>query len=211
MFNLNLTKELHHKVVILEDDSVMGELMQSQVNAIEGFYCQHVFENPLDFLSHKLEVDIILLDVVMPEMNGIEAIDKILLKYPEVSIIMNTIKDDADTIFMALKKGASGYIDKQSLHLNFEQILKTVADGGAYMTPVIARKVFDSFHEVKNHFEHLTKREMEVTSSILDGKSYKMIAGEFDISLDTVRFFVKNIYKKLKINSKGELFKLAKK
>lgn len=208
---MKLAKEYSQKVVILEDDTIMGKLMQSQVNAIEGYSCQHVFENPLDFLSNQIEMDILLLDVVMPEMNGIEAIDKILQSYPEVSIIMNTIKDDADTIFMALKKGASGYIDKQTLHLNFEEILKTVANGGAYMSPIIARKVFDSFHEVKNHFEQLTNREMEVTSCILDGKSYKMIAGEFNISLDTVRFFVKNIYKKLKINSKGELFKLAKK
>lgn len=202
---------LHHKVVILEDDTIMGELMKAQVNAIEGFECQHVFENPVSFLSKNLEIDILLLDVVMPEMNGIDAIDKILLKYPEVAIIMNTIKDDADTIFTALKKGASGYIDKQSLNLNLEEILITVATGGAYMTPLIARKVVDSFHEVKNQFEHLTKRELDVTNCILDGKSYKMIAADFDISIDTVRFFVKNIYRKLKINSKGELFKLANK
>ena len=92
-----------------------------------------------------------------------------------------------------------------------EEILITVATGGAYMTPLIARKVVDSFHEVKNQFEHLTKRELDVTNCILDGKSYKMIAADFDISIDTVRFFVKNIYRKLKINSKGELFKLANK
>ena len=124
---------------------------------------------------------------------------------------MNTIKDDPDTIFSALKKGASGYIDKQSLNLNFEDILNTVANGGAYMTPLIARKVFDSFQQIKNNFEQLTKREMEITNSILKGLSYKMIASDLGISLDTVRFFVKNIYRKLKINSKGELFRIAKK
>lgn len=199
------------KVVIIEDDHILGEILKDQVNAIPGFHCQHVYSGPLHFLTRKSEAQIILLDVAMPEMNGLEAIELILKKYPDVAIIMNTIKDDTETIFTALKKGALGYIDKQSIGINLQEVLQTVANGGAYMTPSIARKVFNSFQEPKNHFEKLTERERDVTNGILEGLSYKLIAQRHDISLDTVRMNVKNIYKKLKINSKGELFNLAKK
>ena len=181
------------------------------MNAIDGFQCHYVFEVPLSFLVRKPEAHNILLDIVIPEMNGLEAIDLILKKYPDVAIIMNTIKNDTDTIFSALKKGALGYIDKQSVGVNLEEVLRTVAEGGAYMTPGIARKIFNSFQEPRNHFEKLTDRERDVTNGILEGLSYKMIASKYDISIDTVRMNIKSIYKKLKINSKGELFNLAKK
>jgi DNA-binding NarL/FixJ family response regulator len=199
------------RVVIVEDDFIIGEILKNTINSFNGFECQFVYEDPIQFLEKNTKADILLLDIVMPGINGIDFIELILAKFPDLSIIMNTIKDDPDTIFSALKKGASGYIDKQSLNLNFEDILNTVANGGAYMTPLIARKVFDSFQQIKNNFEQLTKREMEITNSILKGLSYKMIASDLGISLDTVRFFVKNIYRKLKINSKGELFRIAKK
>lgn len=206
MLMLNL-----EQVVIIEDDHILGEILKERVNSIPGFQCQHIFAGPLKFLTRKPEAHIILLDIVMPEMNGLEAIELILKKYPDVAIIMNTIKDDTETIFTALKKGALGYIDKQSIGVNLQEVLQTVANGGAYMTPSIARKVFNSFQEPKNHFEKLTDREKDVTNGILEGLSYKLIAQKHEISIDTVRMNVKNIYKKLKINSKGELFNLAKK
>lgn len=199
------------QVVIIEDDHILGEILQERVNSIPGFKCKYIFAGPLKFLTRKPEANIILLDIVMPEMNGLDAIEIILKKYPDVAIIMNTIKDDTDTIFTALKRGALGYIDKQSIGINLQEVLQTVANGGAYMTPSIARKVFNSFQEPKNHFEKLTERERDVTNGILEGLSYKLIAQKHEISIDTVRMNVKNIYKKLKINSKGELFNLAKK
>lgn len=199
------------QVVIIEDDHILREILREHVNIIDGFQCNHVFEGPLSFLVRNPEAHIILLDIVMHEMNGLEAIDLILKKNPEVSIIMNTIKDDTDTIFAALKKGALGYIDKQSVGVNLEEVLHTVAGGGAFMTPGIARKIFNSFQEPRNRFEKLTDRERDVTNGILEGLSYKMIASKYDLSIDTVRMNIKSIYRKLKINSKGELFNLAKK
>lgn len=200
-------------VVIVEDDLVLGEILKNRVNDTAGFHCENVFENPLLFLgTEDIQVDMVLLDVVMPEMNGLEAIEPILSRYPEVSIIMNTIKDDTDTIFSALKLGALGYVDKQTFGVCFEDVLQTVAAGGAYMTPKIARKVFDSFHQTKKgKFENLTNREQDVTNAILEGLSYKLIAAKYGISLDTVRMNIKNIYRKLRINSKAELFHLARK
>ncbi len=111
--------ENKQKVVVLEDDHILAEVIQRRVNAIAGFECTHVFENPVEFLKSDISADIILLDIVMPEMNGLEAIEPILARHPETAIIMNTIKDDTETIFAALKKGALGYVDKQSFDISF--------------------------------------------------------------------------------------------
>jgi DNA-binding NarL/FixJ family response regulator len=101
-------------------------------------------------------------------------------------------------------------VDKQSLDVDFEEVLKTVAGGGAYMTPKVARIVFNSFQRPQARFEKLTEREQDVCTAILDGLSYKLIAERYNISINTVRMNVKNIYRKLKINSKGELFNLSR-
>jgi DNA-binding NarL/FixJ family response regulator len=201
----------HYAVIIIEDDLVMGNILKSRINETALFRCKHIFEEPISFLKENEKADIILLDVVMAKMNGLDAIEQILNKYPDVAIIMNTIKDDTDTIFGALQKGAVGYLDKQCININLEEVLQTVASGGAYMTPLIAKKVVDSYFHSGNRFGELTNRERDVTNLILDGYSYKMIATEYDLSIDTVRFYIKNIYRKLKINSKGELFNLNKK
>lgn len=199
-----------NKVVVLEDDHILSEMIQKRVNDIEGFECTHTFENPVEFLKSNVDAEIILLDIVMPEMNGLDAIEPILAKYPETAIIMNTIKDDTETIFAALKKGALGYVDKQSFDIRLEEVLRIVSEGGAYMTPKIARNIINSFHQSHHDFENLTQREKDVTNCILDGLSYKMIADSLDISVDVVRSNIKSIYRKLNINSKGQLFNLAK-
>jgi DNA-binding NarL/FixJ family response regulator len=199
-----------NKVVVLEDDHILSEMIQKRVNDIEGFECTHTFENPVEFLKSNVDAEIILLDIVMPEMNGLDAIEPILAKYPETAIIMNTIKDDTETIFAALKKGALGYVDKQSFDIRLEEVLRIVSEGGAYMTPKIARNIINSFQQSHHDFENLTQREKDVTNCILDGLSYKMIADSLDISVDMVRSNIKSIYRKLNINSKGQLFNLAK-
>ena len=108
-------------IIIIEDDIHLARLMQKSVNEIENMSCKQIFTTPLDFLNNPVEADIYLLDIVMPEMNGIEAIERILKLYPNASIVMNTIKDDSETIFKALQFGASGYIDKQSFEMKHAQ------------------------------------------------------------------------------------------
>lgn len=202
--------EKKHEVVVLEDDRILAEVIRERVNRLEGFECIHIFENPLQFLSSGIRAEVVLLDVVMPGMNGLDAIEPILAANPEAAIVMNTIKDDSETIFAALKRGALGYLDKQSFDVRLEEVLSIVSSGGAYMTPKIARNVIDSFHQSHQDFERLSQRERDVTHAILDGLSYKMIADKLDISVDVVRANIKAIYRKLNINSKGELFRLAK-
>jgi DNA-binding NarL/FixJ family response regulator len=202
--------EKKHQVVVLEDDRILAEVIRERVNRIDGFECIHVFESPLQFLSSGVRAEIVLLDVVMPGMNGLDAIEPILAANPDAAIVMNTIRDDSETIFAALKRGALGYLDKQSFDVRLEEVLAIVSGGGAYMTPKIARNVIDSFQQSHQDFEKLSQRERDVTHAILDGLSYKMIADKLDISVDVVRAHIKTIYRKLNINSKGELFRLAK-
>ncbi len=200
-----------YNVVIIEDDRIISELLKNKINELASFSVVSTYENPVDFLTDNIKFDIILLDIVLPEMNGLDAIDPILIKYPEALIVMNTIKDDQETIFTALKRGALGFIDKQSFEVNFEEVLQVVANGGAFMTPSIARKVVNNFQEPSSSLEKLSPREKEIANGILKGLSYKLVAMEYGISIDTVRIHIKNIYRKLKINSKSQLFNLINK
>jgi DNA-binding NarL/FixJ family response regulator len=200
-----------YNVVVIEDDRIISELLKNKINESDDFLVVNTYENPVLFLNDKIKFDIILLDIVMPEMNGLDAIDPILTKYPDALIVMNTIKDDQETIFTALKRGALGFIDKQSFDVNFEEVLQIVANGGAYMTPSIARKVVTNFQEPSSSLEKLSPREKEIANGILKGLSYKLVAMECGISIDTVRIHIKNIYRKLKINSKSQLFNLINK
>ena len=161
-------------------------------------------------LAMEFIPDLIICDVLMPEMNGLDAIEKILAIHPNTSIVINSIKDDTDTIFKAIQSGAVGYIDKQSFVMNFHEVFSSIDNQGAYMTPKIARKVFSFFQKSSNVYEALSARESEIVQGILDGLSYKMIADRYDISIDTVRFHIKAIYRKLKINSKSQLFNIFK-
>ena len=197
-----------YKVVIIEDDVVLTHYLSSKINEIQNLEVLKTYLNPVLFLADNLQFDIILLDVMMPEMNGLDAIEPILLKYPDSLILMNTIKDDQETIFKALKKGALGFLDKQSFDINYEEVLNIIANGGAFMTPSIARKVIENFQSPTFTLESLSPREKEIADGILNGLSYKAVALAHGISIDTVRIHIKNIYRKLKINSKSQLFNL---
>lgn len=195
------------KIIIIDDDFTLGEFMQEKINEIENYSCDLIFSDPLTFINKPIEADIYILDVVMTNLNGLEMIEQILKIYPSSKIIMNTIKDDPDTIFQALKMGALGYIDKQSFENNFLTVFESVLNDGAYMTPKIARKVIDYYSAPKEILNQLTNRERDIVNGILDGLSYKLISDHYNISLDNVRMNIKRVYRKLNINSKSELFK----
>jgi DNA-binding NarL/FixJ family response regulator len=196
------------KIIIIEDDIHLAKLMQENINRNETVQCQHIFSNPVEFFRNPVEADVYLLDIVMPEMNGLNAIEKILHIFPESIIIINTIKDDSETTFKALQLGASGYIDKQSFEHNFKDVFACVENGGAFMTPKIARMLISYINKPKAITEKLTIREKDIVNGIVDGLSYKLIADRYEIALDTVRMNVKSVYRKLNINSKAELFKM---
>ena len=198
-------------MVIIEDDLGLARMMQTVINRIPGFYCENIFSNPIPFLTREYPVDIVLLDVSMPGMSGLAAIEPILDKYPEAAIVMNTVRDDDETIFEALKKGAEGYVVKHDSDVSLQEVLTTISTGGAFMTPLIAKKVLDNFKTKKSSaLETLTEREQKIAEDIVEGWSYRLIAENTGVSINTVRKYIKRIYRKLNINSKAELFKLSK-
>ena len=198
------------QIIIIEDDIHLACLMQENINTNKNLDCQHIFTNPVEFLNNPVEADIYLLDIIMPEMDGLTAIEKIHKLYPNAIIIMNSIKDDTESIFKALQLGAIGYIDKQSFEINFKEVFESVANGGAYMTPKIARMLISFINKPRQIIEQLTEREKDIVNGIVDGLSYKLIADRHEIALDTVRMNVKKVYRKLSINSKSELFSILR-
>lgn len=198
------------QIIIIEDDIHLACLMQESINTNKNLNCQHIFTNPVEFLNNPVEADIYLLDIIMPEMDGLTAIEKIHKLYPNAIIIMNSIKDDTESIFKALQLGAIGYIDKQSFEINFKEVFESVANGGAYMTPKIARMLISFINKPRQIIEQLTDREKDIVNGIIDGLSYKLIADRHEIAIDTVRMNVKKVYRKLSINSKSELFSILR-
>ena len=198
------------QIIIIEDDIHLACLMQENINTNKNLDCQHIFRNPVEFLNNPVEADIYLLDIIMPEMDGLTAIEKIHKLYPNAIIIMNSIKDDTESIFKALQLGAIGYIDKQSFEINFKEVFESVANGGAYMTPKIARMLISFINKPRQIIEQLTEREKDIVNGIVDGLSYKLIADRHEIAIDTVRMNVKKVYRKLSINSKSELFSILR-
>ena len=199
---------MKYKIIVIEDDKEFAELQKNTINSLSNFEVINFHLNPKEFLkSGYSHIDIILLDIIMPEMDGITAIKPISEKYPKSSIVINSVKQDTETILKCLQEGAVGYVDKQNFFEYVEEVLNSVINEGAFITPKIARRIFDYFTQKKNNLEELTPREVEVALAISEGLSYKMTADKLNISIDTVRMNIRNIYKKLKINSKSELVK----
>jgi len=150
--------------------------------------------------------DVVLCDIGLPGMNGIEGIKKIKDRYPQIDIIMLTVFNDSDRIFKSLCAGATGYALKGT---PLQEILKAVLeikDGGSYMSPSIARKVVEYFAPSRNgNQDILSAKEKQIVRALTEGLSYKLIADRLTISIGTVRTHIKNIYRKLHVNSKAEV------
>ncbi len=198
-------------VGIVEDNKKIRDLIQRYLDMQEELSCPVAVdsvEEMLEYLEEHQRPDVILMDIQLPGMSGIKGIGLIKDKYPEIDIMMLTVYHDSHKIFNALRAGASGYLLKHtSLPEIKESILKLV-DGGAPMSPQIARKVINHFQEnapKKDTDSDLTPREHDIVNGLVDGLSYKMIGDRYDISIDTVRAHIRNIYKKLHVNSKAEV------
>lgn len=198
-------------VGIVEDNKKIRDLIQRYLDMQDELKCPvavDTVEEMIEYLEDHPHPNVILMDIQLPGMSGIKGIGLIKEKYPEIDIIMLTVYHDSHKIFNALRAGASGYLLKHtSLPEIRESILKLI-DGGAPMSPQIARKVINHFQEnapKKDPDSDLTPREHDIVNGLVDGLSYKMIADRYDISIDTVRAHIRNIYKKLHVNSKAEV------
>lgn len=196
---------------IVEDNVKIRDLIQRYLDMQDGMECpvaKDSVEEMLEYLEKHTRPNVLLMDIQLPGMSGIKGMEIIKSKYPEIDIIMLTIYHDSHKIFDSLKAGASGYLLKHTSLPEIKESIENLLKGGAPMSPQIARKVITHFNEQapkKNPDSALTNREQDIVNGLVDGLSYKMIADRYDISIDTVRAHIRNIYKKLHVNSKGEV------
>ena len=198
------------KVGIIEDDDFIRENIRKYLNRQENFLCdiaEESFEKFLPKLAAEGPIDIALADIGLPGISGISGIKILKRDYPGINIIMLTVYNDSTRIFNSLCAGASGYLLKNTPLEEIKKAIEELDSGGAPMSPEIARKVIEYFNPKKtdNYKSTLTSKENEIVNLMVDGLSYKMIADKIGISIDTVRFHIKNIYRKLHVNSKGEV------
>ncbi|MEE9429706.1 MAG: response regulator transcription factor [Melioribacteraceae bacterium] len=197
-------------VAIIEDIRDIREPLFEFLSNQEEIVCNLAEESVEDFFANydkEISPDVILLDIGLPGISGLAAIKIIKEKIPEVNIIMFTVQEEYDNIFNALKSGASGYMLKSEPLAVIKAAILDVHVGGAPMSSQIARKVINYFSQesitLKDNL--LTSKETEITNYVVDGLNYKMIAANLDVSVNTIKFHIKNIYTKLHINSQAEL------
>jgi DNA-binding NarL/FixJ family response regulator len=204
----NATALKRMNVALIDDNEIVLRILKLHMMRRREVEFTSEFTSVDQFLAESSAPNFIFLDLKMSPINGIEAIPMILEKFPDTSIIIHSSQADQDSIFQSLQLGAVGYLYKEDVNDTLDSLLETVFKGGSVMTPSIAKKVIAFFHRPAKLMNQLSPREMDVTQGVLDGLSYKMIAEKHQISIDTVRMNIKHIYKKLNINSKGELFHL---
>ncbi|CAN5700512.1 response regulator transcription factor [soil metagenome] len=197
------------KVIIFDDndslrDSITMLLQDSADFTLAGSY-SHCLDAAENITNTK--PDVVIMDIDMPGMNGIEGVKLIRKIFPAVQILMLSVFDEDEKVFAAIKAGAGGYILKNAEPQNMLHAISEVYNGGAPMTPGIARKVLHQFQTLLPEEEkdyHLSTREKEVLSLLVDGLSYKMITDKLNITYDTVRAHMKKIYEKLHVASMTE-------
>lgn len=203
------------KVCVFDDNIQRRELLEILLNTSDGYHCTGAYNDCRNVLSHMASdtPEVVLMDIDMPHVNGIEGLTLIKQHFPSVKVLMQTIFEDEDKIFDAIIAGADGYILKKTAPIKLLDAIKEVMEGGAPMTPVIAKQLlllFNNKHKriAKKDFD-LTSREMEILSLLVEGYSYKMIAAKCNVSYPTVNSHISNIYHKLKVSSGTEAVAMA--
>jgi DNA-binding NarL/FixJ family response regulator len=196
-------------VAIIEDQREVREGLTMLINGTRGFRCMGSFrsmEEALRLIGNQLP-DVLLTDIGLPGMSGIEGIRILKERYPDLPIMALTIYDDEAEIFDALCAGASGYLLKDTQPARLLECLREVISGGAPMSPEVARRVvklFRAFRPPERASHNLTPQETELLKLLVEGHNYKTAAAELAISIHTVSFHLRNIYEKLQVHSKSE-------
>ncbi|MCX6152151.1 MAG: response regulator transcription factor [Ignavibacteriales bacterium] len=195
------------KIVIIEDHNEFRESIAYMLQSTEGFKCIGKYASVEEALDLMQEPDVVLLDINLPGISGIEGIEKIKAIFPKTNIIMLTVFDDNKNIFHSILSGADGYILKKTPPLRILQAIEDAAAGGSPMTASIAKQVLNLFkyHIPKNNGSiNLTEREREILSLIVVGLSNDEISTKLFISQQTVRNHIRHIYEKLHVHSKSQ-------
>ena len=200
------------RVALFEDNYMLRDGYYQLINGTPGFVCTGAFDNAGDivFKINSCKPDVILMDIDMPGINGIQATRLVKEHFPEIYIVIQTVFEDEEKIFESIHSGANGYILKKSPPLKILEAVTDAFNGGAPMTPSIASKTLKLFRQTTvqppaNLESQLNERQKEILENIVSGLSYKLIAEKLSISTDTVKYHIKNIYSILHVHSHIEL------
>jgi DNA-binding NarL/FixJ family response regulator len=198
------------RVSVFDDNATRRDGLHLLLENSPGFECSGVFENCTHVIDDvkSSRPDVILMDIEMPGISGIDAVKKIKEYYPLLPVMMQTVFDHDEKVFQSILAGATGYMLKKTPPVKLLEAITEIHDGGAPMTPEIALKVLQFFKQkesLKNNVSYLlTEKEKQILSALVDGLSYKMIAEKSGISYHTVNFHIRNIYQKLHVHSVSE-------
>jgi DNA-binding NarL/FixJ family response regulator len=199
---------LPHSILLYEDNPQLSESIQAMLRLNDSIVLVGAYENPVEVSKHlhQHHPELLIMDIDMPGMNGIEAVTQVRSTNKSIPILMLTVFDDNRHVFDAICAGASGYLLKKHISSKLFSAIEEVLEGGAPMSPSIARMVLASMQQEKSSANpyQLTPKEKEVLTSLSKGNSYKMIASDVEISIDTVRSHIRKIYEKLHVHSQGE-------
>jgi len=197
------------KVAIVEDIDDIRKGLAMIINSSDDIECKHTFSNAekaFEVLSVQ-PVDVVLVDINLPGgMNGIELVHRLKPIHPDMQFMMCTVYEDSELVFKALKVGATGYILKNTQPAKMLEAIREIHSGGSPMSAQIARTVILTFHKpaVNDATHLLTKREQELLELLAQGFRYKEIADKLSLSIDTIRTHIRNIYRKLEVQSRAE-------
>jgi len=204
------------KIVVYDDNEARRKSLEALLLLSDGVECIGSFSDCRTVLANmeQLKPTLVLMDIEMPHVNGIEGVRLIKQHYPHIKVVMQTVFEDEEKIFAALQAGAEGYILKNASAEKIIQSIIEVSNGGAFMTPSVALRVMKYFNNTPiptNSEMNLTTKEKEVLKNLTDGLSYKMVADKMGISYFTVNSHIKKIYEKLQVHSIGEAISFAMK
>lgn len=201
------------KIGIVEDEQQISDGIRMLINGSEGFSCEHAFLNAELALAEipRLDLDVVLMDIHLPVMSGIDCVSALKPLCPNTQFVMFTSYEDTESVFKALKSGATGYLTKTTQPSKLLDALLDVHKGGSPMSSHIARKIVSSFQIVteKPELQKLSPRENEILGLLAKGLRYKEIADQLFLSTETVRTHIRNIYEKLQVNSRTEAINKA--
>ena len=201
------------RIAIFDDNKNIRDSLRLLLSTENSFEVVGLFSHGLDCVDDVRECnpDVVLMDIEMPGIEGIEVVRILKKEMPHIQILMQTVFEDDDRVFDSICSGACGYILKTHLNTRLIDAIKELQFGGSPMSPTIARKVMNKLQQIpqlikpdKPHDYRLTSKEKQVLASVVDGLSHKMIADKLSISYETVRSHVKKIYEKLHVASLTE-------
>jgi DNA-binding NarL/FixJ family response regulator len=195
------------RVAIVEDSPAIREGLSLLIDGSEGFSCRQAYTSAEDAIKHipQSPPDVVLMDINLPGISGIEAVRQLKLKCPATQFMMCTIYENDEHIFESLKVGANGYILKKTAPAKMLESITEIFNGGSPMSGQIARKVITAFQTVpRKDEEGLSDRELEIVDALAKGYRYKEIADRYFVSIETVRSHIRNIYEKLQVHSRTD-------